>query len=245
MSGNACLVPEVSASFLRENSLTMLEGATRLVTSGPSRRVAGARTGSDTVKRAIDCIVALLLLGFALPLIAVAAALIVCDGGPAFFAHTRFGRHGRPFRCWKLRTMAPDALERLPALLAADPALAAEWARSFKLRNDPRVTGVGRLLRRTRLDELPQLWNVLAGDMSLVGPRPVTRAELTAYGRWARLYCSVRPGLTGLWQVSGDAETTYAERIAMDRDYVENRSLVRDLMILLRTGPVVLRRTGC
>jgi undecaprenyl-phosphate galactose phosphotransferase len=139
--------------------------------------------------------------------------------------------------------MRQGASEQLGVLLEA-PERAEEWARSFKLSDDPRITRVGRFLRRTSLDELPQLWNVLRGDMSLVGPRPITAGELGRYGRVASLYCSVRPGVTGLWQVSGRSETSYEQRVQMDRAYIENRSIFRDFLLLLMTPSACVRRTG-
>jgi len=204
---------------------------------------AGAIRPFEPTKRAMDLIVAALLLAISAPLMAVLLALVAGDGGAPLFAHERIGRHGRSFRCWKIRSMRQDASEHLSALLQ-DPARADEWARTFKLSDDPRITRVGRFLRRTSLDELPQLWNVLLGDMSLVGPRPITAGELVKYGRAAPLYCSVRPGLTGLWQVSGRSDTSYDQRVQMDRDYIENPSIFRDVLLLLMTPSVCVRRTG-
>jgi lipopolysaccharide/colanic/teichoic acid biosynthesis glycosyltransferase len=195
-------------------------------------------------KRAMDLVGALLLLPLAAPLILAMIASVWLSGGRPLFAHLRVGRGGRTFRCWKIRSMEPDAEQRLESLLAADPTLAAEWARGFKLATDPRVTRIGAFLRRTRLDELPQLWNVLKGEMSLVGPRPITREELLRYGRVAPLYCAVRPGLTGLWQVEGGEGTSYAERVELDRRYILDRSLARDIGLALRTACVMLRLTG-
>jgi lipopolysaccharide/colanic/teichoic acid biosynthesis glycosyltransferase len=189
-------------------------------------------------------VVAALLLVAAAPLMAVLLGLVARDGGNPLFGHERIGRHGRRFRCWKVRSMLVDAPERLEALLQACPDAKAEWDRTFKLSSDPRVTALGTFLRQTRLDELPQLWNVLIGEMSLVGPRPITSPELARYGCVARLYCSVRPGLTGLWQVRGAEDTSYEERVAMDRDYIENPSILRDFGLLLRTSSVMLRRGG-
>lgn len=166
------------------------------------------------------------------------------DGLPVFFAHYRVGRDGKLFRCLKFRTMARDAERMLAELLRNDPAARAEWQRDQKLTNDPRITPVGHFLRRTSLDELPQLFNVLRGEMSLVGPRPITVAELTRYGRVRWHYLSVRPGMTGLWQVSGRNNTSYEERVELDRDYVERHSLWLDLRILVKTINVVVARDG-
>jgi len=196
------------------------------------------------VKRAIDLIGALIGLFLCLPLFFVLGVALKCEGGSVFFAHYRVGRRGRLFPCYKLRTMLPDAQQRLDALLANNADARAEWARDFKLRNDPRITRLGHFLRRTSLDELPQLWNVLTGDMSLVGPRPVVEDELQRYGKHAPDYLAVRPGITGLWQVSGRNNTSYEARVALDARYVREWSLWLDCVILLRTVEVVLTRRG-
>ena len=156
-----------------------------------------------------------------------------------FFAHTRVGRHGRLFRCFKFRTMVPNAAEVLAELLARDPAARAEWARDRKLRNDPRITPIGRLLRKTSLDELPQLFNVLRGEMSLVGPRPVMPDELERYGEAQDRLSQVRPGLTGLWQISGRNDVDYERRVHLDAWYVRNWTFWYDILILFRTLLVV------
>jgi exopolysaccharide production protein ExoY len=166
------------------------------------------------------------------------------DGAPIFFAHYRVGRGGKLFRCLKFRTMYREAEQMLADLLRDSAEARAEWQRDQKLTNDPRITPVGHFLRRTSLDELPQLFNVLRGEMVLVGPRPITVAELTRYGRVRWHYLSVRPGITGLWQVSGRNDTSYEERVALDRSYVEQRTLWLDLQILFRTVGVVLSRDG-
>ncbi|MEN3347367.1 MAG: exopolysaccharide production protein ExoY [Bradyrhizobium sp.] len=166
------------------------------------------------------------------------------DGAPILFAHYRVGVNGKLFRCMKFRTMLRDSEQVLAELLAADPHARAEWERDQKLANDPRITGIGHFLRRSSLDELPQLINVLRGEMSLVGPRPITVGELTRYGKVRWHYLSVRPGITGLWQVSGRNDTSYEERVALDRRYVEQRSLRLDLSILVKTVRVVLLREG-
>jgi undecaprenyl-phosphate galactose phosphotransferase len=196
------------------------------------------------IKLGVDILVAVLALLFLSPLLLAIAVFVKADGGPVFYAQTRVGRDGRHFRCWKFRTMAVGAEQRLQQLLAADPAAAEEWARTQKLTADPRVTGIGAVLRRTSLDELPQLLNVLHGDMSLVGPRPIVDAEVERYAEAIASYCAVRPGLTGLWQVSGRSETSYARRVQLDIRYVKTWSLLQDLSILLRTIPAVLLRRG-
>jgi len=186
--------------------------------------------------------VLLLLLG---PLMLVIAALIARrDGAPILFGHYRVGHQGKLFRCLKFRSMYRNSEQMLSDLLRTDPAAKAEWDRDQKLENDPRVTPVGQFLRKTSLDELPQLINVLRGEMSLVGPRPITVGELTRYGRVRWHYLSVRPGMTGLWQVSGRNNTTYAERVALDEAYIDSRTLLGDFTILLKTVKVVLYRDG-
>ncbi|HYZ34135.1 MAG TPA: sugar transferase [Crenalkalicoccus sp.] len=197
------------------------------------------------LKRSMDIAGAGALLLLFLPAFAVLAALITLDGGSVLFAHERVGRAGRRFRCLKFRSMVVDAEARLRALLETDPAARAEWEATRKLKRDPRITWVGRFLRATSLDELPQLINVLRGEMSLVGPRPVLAAELERhYGVAAEHYLSVRPGLTGPWQVSGRSDTSYAQRVALDVHYATHASLWTDLAILLRTPAAVLSRRG-
>lgn len=194
------------------------------------------------LKRVMD--VALVLLGGipVLPMILVLALMIACDGHAPFYRSARVGRGGRVFRMLKLRTMVHDADARLEAHLAADPAAAAEWAATQKLKRDPRITAFGRILRKTSMDELPQLWNVLAGDMSLVGPRPMMPGQQVLYP--GRAYYALRPGLTGPWQVSDRNRCTFARRAEFDRDYDQSLSLATDLRLLLRTVSVVLRGTG-
>ncbi|GAC1627785.1 MAG: hypothetical protein NVS9B10_17100 [Nevskia sp.] len=180
------------------------------------------------------------------PVILAALAALIGSGGPVIFRQPRIGRGGRPFTVYKFRTMWPDAVQRLDALLAADPALNAEWRANFKLRRDPRVTRLGRILRRTSLDELPQLWNIAKGDMRLVGPRPVEPCEMARYGRHARHYLASKPGLTGLWQVSGRSAISYQRRIVLDAYYARHRGLALDLAIVARTvGVVLLGRGAC
>lgn len=196
------------------------------------------------LKRLFDLVVAsvLLLLG-AVPL-AYIAWRIRRDGGPAIFAHQRVGQSGKPFPCFKFRTMRVDAERQLRELLASDPAAREEWEREFKLRNDPRITPIGQFLRRTSLDELPQLFNVIRGEMSLVGPRPIIKAELARYGDDVDYFLMVRPGMSGLWQVSGRNDVGYETRVYLDTWYVKNWSLWYDIAILFKTVRVVLRREG-
>jgi exopolysaccharide production protein ExoY len=185
--------------------------------------------------------VALLALMAVLPLMIVIALLIRCTGGSAIYAHERVGYSGRTFRCYKFRTMVRDADAALASHLASNPEAAIEWQETQKLRADPRVTPVGRLLRKSSLDELPQLINILRGDMSCVGPRPVTVGELEHYGEYAPDYLSARPGLTGRWQVTGRSNTDFPTRVSLDKQYVHNWSLLSDLAILAKTPLAVVR----
>ncbi len=199
---------------------------------------------SRLLKRIFDIAAALVLLMLlALPFVYV-ACLIRRDGGPAIFAHTRVGLSGREFACFKFRTMRVDSEEQLRLLLASDPGVREEWERDFKLRNDPRITSIGQFLRQTSLDELPQLFNVIRGEMSLVGPRPVIKAELARYGSDVDYFLMVRPGITGLWQVSGRNEVDYDTRVYLDTWYVKNWSMWYDVAILFKTIKVVFQRKG-
>jgi lipopolysaccharide/colanic/teichoic acid biosynthesis glycosyltransferase len=207
--------------------------------------VGGARLAVvERMRRWADRLIAAALLVIFSPLLLTCAFFIRRDGGPASFAHYRVGANGRLFRCFKFRTMCTDAERRLREMLERDPALRAEWQRNFKLARDPRVTPIGRCLRRSSLDELPQLVNVVRGEMALVGPRPITLPELRRYGpaRWQ--YLSVLPGMTGLWQVSGRNRTSYERRVQLDDEYVRTRSLWLDCRILAKTLLVVLTRDG-
>jgi exopolysaccharide production protein ExoY len=193
-------------------------------------------------KRLIDLLLSAVAIVLLLPTFAIVAAVIkLTSKGPVFFSHPRIGFGGKPFRCYKFRTMVCDSEAVLASLLASSPSAALEWSQSQKLKNDPRVTGIGRLLRKSSLDELPQLFNVVLGQMSLVGPRPVTQTELKRFGRSASKYLAARPGLTGLWQVSGRSSLNYSRRVALDRYYVSNWSPLLDLKIVLRTIPALLK----
>jgi Undecaprenyl-phosphate galactose phosphotransferase WbaP len=206
-----------------------------------TRRVSVDEILTDTV----NFVVTLVALVFLAPLmIFVALAVYLQDGGKAVFAHRRIGRDGRHFYCLKFRSMAVDAEQRLAELLARDPAARAEWEKDHKLRHDPRVTRLGAFLRKTSLDELPQLFNVLRGEMSLVGPRPIVDGEVDKYGRRFRHYCAVKPGITGLWQVSGRNDTSYRTRVALDCLYAKRRNVALDTAVLARTVPAVLMRRG-
>jgi undecaprenyl-phosphate galactose phosphotransferase len=200
--------------------------------------------GLQAAKAILDVTVAGLALLLASPLLLLLAVMIRRDGGPALFAHRRIGAGGQPFPCLKFRTMVVDADQVLAEALAHDPEAAAEWAARRKLAQDPRITRLGRFLRRTSLDELPQLINVLRREMSLVGPRPIVESEVPLYGAAIAQYYATRPGLTGLWQVSGRSGTSYARRVQLDVWYVNNWSLWHDLAVLLKTVPAVLGRDG-
>jgi lipopolysaccharide/colanic/teichoic acid biosynthesis glycosyltransferase len=199
----------------------------------------------EIVKRAVDLgLVALLS-----PLICISIAIIgtlvaATSQGPILYTQERLGRHGRPFKIFKFRTMKANAEQVLAEYLLADPRACLEWFETHKLREDPRVTVCGRFLRRTSLDELPQLINVLRGEMSLVGPRPIVWAEREKYGERFCFYSAALPGVTGLWQVSGRCDVTYSTRVALDEDYVRHWSLKRDFLILMRTPGAVWRRHG-
>jgi Undecaprenyl-phosphate galactose phosphotransferase WbaP len=195
-------------------------------------------------KRLMDIAGATVLLILLTPLMALIALLVRQSGPGIIFAHTRVGRDGRLFPCYKFRTMLPNAQAVLDHMLATQPHLRAEWQRDFKLKDDPRITRIGHFLRKYSLDELPQFWNVLRGDMSLVGPRPVIPTELDRYGAEAASYLAVRPGVTGLWQVSGRNDIEYAERVELDAAYVTQQCLLLDLTILFRTVTVVFQRRG-
>jgi undecaprenyl-phosphate galactose phosphotransferase len=199
---------------------------------------------AQTLKRSVDIFASLTGLALALPLGAMAAAAIRRDGGPVFYSQTRIGKNGSDIRVWKFRSMAIDSAERLAKLLDSDPEARASWECDRKLKDDPRITPVGRFLRKSAIDEIPQLWNVLKGDMSLVGPRPVMSDEIERYGDAARFYLDVRPGLTGLWQVSGRNDVSYARRVELDAWYVRNWSLWIDTVVVLKTFPALLLRRG-
>lgn len=199
----------------------------------------------QALKRIMD--VGLVLLAFPLvfPLFVLIAFLIKLDSpGPILFKHFRIGKEGKPFQAWKFRSMVMDADRLLEKYLEENPEYRKEWEETQKLKEDPRITRVGKWLRRTSLDELPQIWNVLRGEMSLVGPRPIVEDEIRRYGDLYDLYCQVRPGISGLWQISGRNETTYQERVALDAYYVRNWSPWLDLVILAKTVLVVLSGKG-
>jgi lipopolysaccharide/colanic/teichoic acid biosynthesis glycosyltransferase len=195
--------------------------------------------------RALDIAISLVAMVAFAPMAVIIAALIkLHDGGPILFGQERIGRDGRRFRCWKFRSMRADAEVHLAVLLASDSGLRRQWELHRKLKDDPRITRLGDFLRRSSLDELPQLLNILRGDMSVVGPRPIVASEIVCYDRWFRYYVAVKPGLTGLWQVSGRNDVSYRRRIAMDRFFYRAHSIGLYLTILLATVPAVLMRRG-
>ncbi|MCJ2023421.1 sugar transferase [Methylobacterium sp. J-067] len=196
-------------------------------------------------KRLFDLSVALACLFLLMPLFVLVGFLVwAVDRKSPFYSHRRLGRGGKTFGCLKFRSMRMNGDEILRRHLAENPAAMAEWTQNRKLKNDPRITIIGHVLRKTSLDELPQLINILRGEMSLVGPRPIVDAELEKYGDAASAYFAVRPGLTGAWQISGRSDTTYDERVRLDRQYVESRSFAGDIAIILRTVPAVFLVKG-
>ncbi|MBV9565487.1 MAG: sugar transferase [Bradyrhizobium sp.] len=217
------------------NSLTDAHNAMRI-----ARSAADAPLGMNQ-KRIVDIVLALSGIILLAPLLIICyVTTILTSPGPAIFRHRRVGFNGRHFDCFKFRTMVIDAPERLRRLLESDPGAAAEWAATRKLRHDPRVTMIGAILRKSSLDELPQLFNVLKGDMSIVGPRPVTDEELERYTTSIGAYLVCRPGITGLWQVSGRSSTTYDKRVACDAFYARNWSMALDTKIMIVTLPSLL-----
>lgn len=203
-----------------------------------------ARPLSRLIKAGFDQVSAMILVILFAPLLASLALLVRMDGGPVLYRHHRIGAGGRMFDCIKFRSMVPDADGVLQRLLASDPAAAAEWAATQKLRDDPRITALGQFLRRSSLDELPQLFNVLRGEMSLVGPRPIVAAEIARYGSDIEQYYAAKPGITGLWQVSGRNDMSYSRRVRLDVWYVRNWTLWHDIAILFKTIPAVFLQRG-
>ena len=210
--------------------------------SAVSHRPLGHNRGHvNWAKKIFDTVIAIIALIVLSPLILLAMLLIrLQDGGPVMFSQDRIGKDGRYFRCFKLRTMVIDAQAQLDELIASSPEARHEWEENQKLTSDPRITPLGNFLRKSSIDELPQLLNIILGDMSLVGPRPIIESEVARYGDKFQDYCSVQPGLTGLWQVRGRSDTTYAERVELDATYARTRTFWGDVLILLQTVPVVL-----
>lgn len=218
----------------------------RAIVLNNNRDVGLPRPIGGVIKRGMDVAGALCGLVILAPLLVLITLLVRFSngGGPVFYGHRRIGCGGRTFACYKFRTMSVNGDMLLKAHLQANPAARIEWEATRKLKDDPRVTPVGVVLRKLSLDELPQLYNILVGDMSIVGPRPVVKDELKNYGTSASYYLRSRPGLTGLWQVSGRNDVSYERRVAFDRHYVENWSLMRDMVIIVRTVPAVCLSRG-
>ena len=236
-----------SAHLSRSTAMTQARVAEGSPHSTLDHREIGLSLPERGAKRLFDLASVVVILGlFWWAIVIVAIAVRLTSGSPVIFGHKRIGRDGREFNCYKFRSMVPDADEVLAHLLANDAQAREEWARDFKLKDDPRITRVGRFIRKTSLDEFPQLWNVLMNDMSVVGPRPVVRKELDTYylGSNRAHYLSVKPGLTGLWQVSGRNDMEYSERVELDRVYVSSWGLWSDFMIVMRTVGVIFRRKG-
>lgn len=194
-----------------------------------------------TKKRLFDILFSLMIIAVFAPLcVGIALLIAIASPGKVIYVQKRLGRRGKVFRCYKFRTMAPDAENKLPELLEKYPALRLEWEKNQKLRRDPRVFRLGRFLRKTSLDELPQFWNVLKGDLSVVGPRPYTIAQGREVKRVSYKILSVKPGITGLWQTSGRSGTTFGKRLHLDAEYVEKKSLWLDLKLIAKTIPLII-----
>ena len=199
---------------------------------------------SALAKRGFDILGAISIALVCLPVILIVAINIRLSGQPVVFSHQRVGRRRKMFPCYKFRSMIPDAEQVLQKMLHSNPEILREWRENHKLRDDPRITKFGEFLRKSSLDELPQLWNVMKGDMSLIGPRPVVEDELERYGNKAKFYMSVKPGMTGLWQIMGRNNVTYSRRVSLDTLYVRKQGILLDAWILFRTLVVVIKRVG-
>ena len=240
--------PSLDSSIAAPDSSGGLFGLVReepLVQDMAAPVLASADPAAAALQRVVDVTLASICILLLAPIMLVAAMLVMLSGpGPVFYSHPRFGRDGRIFGCLKFRTMRRDADQLLEELLASSPAINEQWQKERKLLHDPRTTGIGRFLRKYSVDELPQLFNVLKGDMSIVGPRPLPTDQAHYYGQFFPVYCSMKPGITGLWQVSGRNDVYYFRRVELDCVYARTRTLACDLGIILRTVPVVLRGTG-
>lgn len=229
-----------------EGSYSYPELASRPATGAEAtRRPASELFRYRVAKRCCDILLVIISIPVVLLITGVIALLVkLSSPGPIFYSHRRIRKGGSFFSMWKFRTMCINSAEVLEDHLARHPEARAEWTKTHKLRNDPRITWIGSFLRRYSLDELPQLWNVLSGQMTLVGPRPIVAAEVEKYGECFQCYCRVKPGLTGLWQVSGRSTVTYEKRIELDCEYVARWSLTRDFVILLKTFSSVWNQDG-
>jgi exopolysaccharide production protein ExoY len=205
-----------------------------------------AATRDAILTRAMDITIALTAVLLLLPLLVlIIVAMKLTSPGPVLFAHRRIGKDGKSFPCYKFRSMVVNSAEVLERHLIDCPQARLEWSRDHKLRQDPRITAIGRLLRRSSLDEVPQIFNVLRGEMSMVGPRPIVEGEVIRYRQYIVDYMSVKPGITGLWQISGRNNTTYRRRVALDTAYARSRNVALDIAILARTVPAVVLGSGC
>jgi exopolysaccharide production protein ExoY len=212
----------------------------------PENRATDAAALGGAAKRSFDVAAALLAIVLLLPLLLLVALVVkLADRGPVFYRHRRVGRNAVPFQCLKFRTMVVNSDEVLRRHLAVNNHAAQEWRETRKLKDDPRITALGRVLRRTSVDELPQLFNILAGEMSVVGPRPIVDAEIVKYGATIAYYYSARPGLTGKWQVTGRNDVDYRRRVQLDQEYVANWRFTTDVRIILKTVVVVVASRGC
>jgi exopolysaccharide production protein ExoY len=249
-SDNVCDFPisEAANDSLAQTSVRLqsrIDWRSRDMWNGPSALMSRPWLDESRLMRALDVVGAALILVITCPFLILLAIILQIDNpGPLFYVHRRIGRGGRLFTCIKFRTMCTDAEGVLKHILETSSEARAEWLRDHKLRSDPRITRLGTIVRKLSLDEFPQLINILRGDMSLVGPRPIVESEIVRYGRYFEEYCRVRPGLTGLWQVSGRNDVTYRRRVSIDCYYVRNKSLIFNMAILLRTIPVVLGARG-
>ena len=228
-----------------EGSYSYTESGRRMVRSNRANRVPSEYFRYRVVKRFCDVVLVLISLPVLLPILGIVSALVMLNSpGPVFYSHRRIRKGGAFFSMWKFRTMCVNSAEFLEDYLAQHPEARREWNRTHKLRHDPRITPIGSFLRRYSMDELPQLWNVLTGQMSLVGPRPIVAAEVERYGDCFDCYCRVKPGLTGLWQISGRSALSYEERVALDCEYVGRWSLGEDVRILSKTFSSVVNQDG-
>jgi Undecaprenyl-phosphate galactose phosphotransferase WbaP len=200
---------------------------------------------AQRVKKGIDFLLIMMSTIILIPIFLLIVLLLRIDSmGPIFYGHKRLGKNGTYFKAWKFRSMVQNADIILKEYIESDPKIKLEWETNFKLKNDPRITHMGKFLRKTSLDELPQLWNVLRGEMSLVGPRPIVDAEKIKYGDSYTLFSRVRPGMTGLWQISGRSDTGYDERVRLDVKYIMEWSLFLDLYIFIKTIGAITKKTG-
>jgi lipopolysaccharide/colanic/teichoic acid biosynthesis glycosyltransferase len=228
-----------------EGSYSYTESGRRMVRSQRANNAPAGYFRYRVVKRFCDIALVLVSLPVLIPILGIVSALVILSSrGPVFYSHRRIRKGGAFFSMWKFRTMCVNSAELLDDYLAKHPEARLEWNTAHKLRDDPRITPIGSFLRRYSLDELPQLWNVLTGQMSLVGPRPIVAAEVEKYADCFDCYCRVKPGLTGLWQVSGRSALSYETRVALDCQYVEHWSLRGDIKILSKTFPSVVNQDG-